>query len=105
MEGEQIVTLWCALDHVTAETGAVECAPDPPTRLFDQLPRSQIVWGRYVAGSHRWGQQFRAVSFNPEEAYETELPPVPEIEGRREDYEILQFELQPGDCTVHHVRS
>ena len=45
------------------------------------------------------------MSFNPEEAYETELPPVPEIEGRREDYEILQFELQPGDCTVHHVRS
>ena len=103
MEGEQIVTLWCALDHVTAETGAVEYAPTrqhgcllPAFRVHNR----PIVRGRYVAGSHRWGQQFRAVSFNPEEAYETELPPVPEIEGRREDYEILQFELQPGDLIL-----
>ena len=105
MEGEQIVTLWCALDHVTAETGAVEYAPHPIDLASFRVHNRPIVRGRYVAGSHRWGQQFRAVSFNPEEAYETELPPVPEIEGRREDYEILQFELEPGDCTVHHVRS
>ena len=48
--GEQIVTLWLALDNVTDETGAVE----------------------YVKGSHRWGEHFRAVSFNPEEQYEDE---------------------------------
>lgn len=51
--GEQIVTLWLALDNVTDETGAVE----------------------YVKGSHRWGEHFRAVSFNPEEQYEDDLPP------------------------------
>ena len=39
--GDQICTLWLALDPVTAENGAVE----------------------YVTGSHRWGQRFKAEAF------------------------------------------
>lgn len=78
--GQQICTVWLALDAVTAETGAVE----------------------YVKGSHRWGQQFRPPAFVGDDRYKIDLPKVPDIEHQRDAFEFLQFELEPGDCTVHH---
>jgi len=78
--GDQIATLWLALDPVTADTGAVE----------------------YVKGSHRWGQRFRAVSFSPQESYKEDLPPVPDIAAERDRYDLVSFEMAPGDCTLHH---
>ena len=79
--GDQICTLWLALDSVTHDTGAVE----------------------YIKGSHLWGQRYLAVSFNPDEKYEEDLPEVPDIEANRDDYDIVWFDLEPGDCTVHHA--
>jgi ectoine hydroxylase-related dioxygenase (phytanoyl-CoA dioxygenase family) len=78
--GDAICTLWLALDEVSRETGAVE----------------------YVKGSHRWGKRFKAVSFDPDQQYEEDLPPVPDIEGNREAYDIVRFDMQPGDVTLHH---
>ncbi|MEM7251815.1 MAG: phytanoyl-CoA dioxygenase family protein [Pseudomonadota bacterium] len=78
--GEQVCTVWIALDPVTADNGAVE----------------------YVKGSHRWGQRFRAESFDENERYGEALPPVPDIEADRARYSFAQFEMAPGDCTVHH---
>lgn len=78
--GDQVCTLWLALDPVTKESGAVE----------------------YVCGSHRWGQRFKAVSFKDPNLYKEDLPPVPDIDAMRDQYKIVQFELEPGDCTVHH---
>jgi ectoine hydroxylase-related dioxygenase (phytanoyl-CoA dioxygenase family) len=78
--GDMICTLWAALDPVTYETGAVE----------------------YIRGSHRWGERFRAVSFDPGQQYEEDLPPVPDIEEERDRHDIVWFEMEPGDCTVHH---
>ena len=72
--GEQIATLWLALDPVTAETGAVE----------------------YLKGSLRWGQKFLAISFNPEEKYTEDLPEVPDIEAERDRHDIVSFDLEPG---------
>ena len=80
--GEQVATLWLALDSVTWVTGAVE----------------------YVRGSHLWGQRFLAVCFDPEQIYEEELPAVPDIESARADYDIVSFDLEPGDCTIHDAR-
>ncbi len=79
--GNQISTLWLALDPVTYDTGAVE----------------------YIKGSHLWGERYLAVSFNPEENYTEDLPNVPNIDDYRENYNIVWFELEPGDCTVHHA--
>ena len=78
--GDQVCTLWLALDPVTRDSGAVE----------------------YVKGSHRWGRRFKAVSFDPNQQYEEELPPVPDIDGNRADYDIVYFDLAPGDITLHH---
>ncbi len=78
--GDAIATLWLALDAATQETGAME----------------------FVAGSHRWGQRFKAVSFDPKQTYKEELPPVPDIEAERDRHRIISYDLEPGDCTLHH---
>ncbi len=80
IDGFQICTLWLALDPVTAESGAVE----------------------YVKGSHRWGQKFRPASFGSGSQYTEDIPEVPDIDTMRGELEIAQFNLEPGDCTVHH---
>ena len=80
--GEQVATLWLALDSVTRETGAVE----------------------YVRGSHLWNKRYLAVSFDPDQHYEEDLPPIPDIEGHRDEYDIVSFDLEPGDCTIHDAR-
>jgi ectoine hydroxylase-related dioxygenase (phytanoyl-CoA dioxygenase family) len=80
--GTQVATLWLALDPVTRETGAVE----------------------YVRGSHLWNQRYLAVSFDPAQTYQEELPAVPDIEAARGEYDIVCYELAPGDCTIHDAR-
>lgn len=80
IDGSQICTIWLALDDVRAETGAVE----------------------YIKGSHKWGQKFRPASFGENNQYTENIPEVPDIETARDRYDIAQFELSPGDCTVHH---
>lgn len=81
VNGAQVCTLWLALDVVTRDNGAVE----------------------YVKGSHRWGKRFKAEAFLGEGRYKEDLPPVPDIEAMRGELEFVQYELQPGDCTVHHA--
>lgn len=80
--GTQVATLWLALDPVTRETGAVE----------------------YLRGSHLWNQRYLAVSFDPDQSYSEDLPPVPDVEAERDRHDIVSFELEPGDCVIHDAR-
>lgn len=80
VDGRQVATLWLALDPVTTETGAVE----------------------YVVGSHLWGERYHPVAFVDHGKYQTDLPKVPDIDARRGDFTIRQFDMAPGDCTLHH---
>lgn len=80
VSGDQICTIWIALDEVTKESGAVE----------------------YVKGSHRWGKRFKAESFVDKDLYKEDLPAVPDIEAMRGELSFAQFEMAPGDCTIHH---
>lgn len=77
--GQQICTVWLALDDVTAESGAME----------------------FVKGSHRWGR-FQPIAFVDPDKYKSDLAPVPDIEAKRDELEFIRYEYQPGDCTVHH---
>ena len=81
IDGSQICTVWLALDRVTADSGAVE----------------------YVKGSHRWGAGYHPPAFAGDNRYRTEFPAVPDIDAMRGDLEIVTFDLEPGDCTVHHA--
>ena len=55
-----------------------------------------------MKGSHLWGERYAPIAFRPDLDYAEDLPKVPDIDAMRERLEILQFEFEPGDCTVHH---
>jgi len=80
--GEQVVSFWTALDPV---------------------PRS--VCPRFVAGSHRWGKLFYPRRFDDGANYAYQgagYEPVPEIDAAPERYEILSWDLEPGDSLAFH---
>ncbi len=84
VSGEQACTTWCPLDRVTPESGAL----------------------RYVRGSHRWGRDFKPNLF----VTKAEIPgtageSVPAIEDDPDAYDLVSFEMEPGDVAVHHART
>ena len=81
VDGWQICSLWLALDPVTADNGAVE----------------------YIKGSHRWGQRIESQHPGGDQGQKENLRAKLDVEAHRDDLEIVQFELMPGDCTVHHA--
>lgn len=80
VDGNQVCTVWLALDNVDKTSGAVE----------------------YVAGSHNWGERYHPPAFAGDSRYKTEYAAVPDIEAMRDSLSFRQFEMEPGDCTVHH---
>lgn len=95
--GRQVCSVWLALDPVTRESSGLE----------------------YVAGSHRWrehdvaplaawGQEFvdgAAKLGMAELPRNPGLDQIPDIDGHREDYELLNWDMQPGDCLVHQMNT
>lgn len=82
IEGEKCCIVWIPLDPVDAENGRME----------------------YIRGSHLWNQTyapsiFFAQSASPVSPYEK----LPDIEGHRNDYDIIGFDCEPGDVIIHHV--
>ncbi|HEY5209455.1 MAG TPA: phytanoyl-CoA dioxygenase family protein [Stellaceae bacterium] len=81
--GQDIVSLWVALTHVTVEGSGVE----------------------YVAGSHRWGRFFRAVTPDEDPNFtDGGLEPCPDFSAMKGDprYRFLSWECAPGDVICHH---
>lgn len=80
--GSQVVSFWLALDPVTHQSGALE----------------------FVSGSHRWDRWFQPRQFGETDVIGYDLNPdyeeIPDIESARADYDIVSWELEPGDCYV-----
>jgi len=81
VDGTQVCSLWMSLDPV---------------------PRATAV--EYVAGSHRWGKWYTPRSFatandHPAPGFE----PVPDVDAQRDQYTLLGWDLEPGDCVVFHA--
>jgi hypothetical protein len=84
IDGDQCCVLWIPVDPVTIETGALQ----------------------YVRGSHRDGRLYRPNVF----VTQTALPgaqgePVPDVEGNPDAFDIVHFDVEPGDVIVHHYRT
>lgn len=84
IQGEQCCVLWIPVDPVTPENGAM-C---------------------YVRRSHLDGKLYQPNVF----VSQAPLPgargePMPDIEGHMDDYDIVSFEVEPGDILVHHFRT
>jgi ectoine hydroxylase-related dioxygenase (phytanoyl-CoA dioxygenase family) len=86
ISGEQVVSIWIALDLTTNENGRVE----------------------FIRGSHKWQRWFQPEPFGKTEAItEYEKNPayedIPDIEADRDSYEIVSWDLNPGDVYVFHA--
>ena len=77
VDGSQLCSNWIPLDPITPETTL-----------------------EFVRGSHRWGRWFAPFDSmtdgtrHPSAAFER----CPDIEAARSDYDIVSWELEPGDC-------
>lgn len=85
LSGKMIISFWIGFDKVTKNTGAVE----------------------YIKGSHKWNKFFSPASFGKDSGYneiykKMGLDSVPDIDANKNQYEILSWNLEPGDITIHH---
>jgi Phytanoyl-CoA dioxygenase (PhyH) len=79
-EGDQACTMWIPVDPVSSDGGTI----------------------RYVRGSHQWGF-FKPNVFMSQMAFPgADGETLPDIEGNEASYDIVSFELEPGDMVVHH---
>lgn len=81
IRGEQITSFWIPLDPVTRESSGL----------------------MYVRGSHRWPQRFKAISPDYVAAIIDEsMDDIPDINADPARYELLDWEMQPGDILMFH---
>ena len=84
VRGRQVMSFWLALDEVTADSGRLE----------------------FVAGSHAWDRWFQPVAFAPGGAeYERgeNYEDMPDIEADRGAYDIIAWDMKPGDVIAFHA--
>ncbi len=80
VSGNQICSIWLALDRIPG-SAALE----------------------FVRGSHGWGEH-NPQHFLDASPYEgTGLAALPDIEGNRAAYDIVAFDLAPGDAILFHA--
>ncbi len=66
----------------------------------------------FVKGSHRWTQRFAQTNFgalttDPRDQVtfdNTDATPLPDIEANREQYDILSWDMEPGDVAIFNAR-
>ena len=69
---------------------------------LDPVPRPVCL--ELVVGSHRWGKSFLPKKFVGID-YEREgeaLDTIPDIDARRDEFEIASFDVAPGDAIAFH---
>jgi len=65
----------------------------------------------FVKGSHRWNNTYEQVSFGAmvgdvrdEVNFGSEAEPFPDVEGDRNSFEILSWDMAPGDVALFNAR-
>lgn len=83
VDGEQTVSFWVPVDPVRENTL------------------------RFIAGSHRWSRMVRPVSWaDDSNFYEWgEWMPVPDPDAQPDQYEVLEWSMEPGDAVLFHYRT
>jgi len=81
IEGTEICSIWMPLDPVTRASSGLE----------------------YVRGSHRWNKRFKAITpdYNAF-MMASDLEDPPDIDGNREAYDLVSWDMEPGDVLVFH---
>jgi hypothetical protein len=81
VNGRQVVVLWTPMDPAPAEVAL-----------------------QVVRGSHLWAKAFTPVIFSTEQelAFDDSYAAAPDIDAAREDYEVLSWDVEPGDVIAFH---
>ena len=83
VSGSQVCNVWIALDQVPVESAL-----------------------RFVLGSHRFEEEYRAVDFNPERNKRGQTrPPPPRWDLIEGDHRIAAAPMAPGDCAIINFRT
>ncbi|KAL0480352.1 hypothetical protein AKO1_007157 [Acrasis kona] len=87
LNGYDMLSLWIPLDYVPKDTGV-----------------------QYVKGSHKWNKLFIPKNFSTYEDYQSyksseQYESVPQKEIEEGKYELLYWEMNPGDVIVFHART
>lgn len=81
VQGDQVCSLWLALDDVPKETSV-----------------------HYLRGSHRWGMCFNPIHFSDGTPYaDRGLQCLPDINANLSRYDIAAWDMEPGDCLIFHA--
>lgn len=78
--GKSICSVWVACSTATVEESSLE----------------------FIRGSHLWEKYFAAEPFEEEGGWTEESigEPIPEVEATRSEYDIIGFDVEPGDAIV-----
>jgi ectoine hydroxylase-related dioxygenase (phytanoyl-CoA dioxygenase family) len=88
VRGSQVVTIWIALDPVTLANGGLE---------FVRGSHKQSRWYRPFTTDLK-GEIVSLYGKNGGDEYED----TPDIDGNRDKFDIVSFDLQPGDAIAFH---
>lgn len=82
ISGDQCVIAWIPIDPANVENGVT----------------------RYIRGSHKWGETYAPNMF----LTQTTFPGAPDqkcpdIEADESEWDIISFDVEPGDVIIHHV--
>ncbi|MEM9668667.1 MAG: phytanoyl-CoA dioxygenase family protein [Pseudomonadota bacterium] len=84
ISGDQSVIVWIPLDPSDLSNGVT----------------------RYVRGSHKSGETYAPNMFLSQTVFPgSEDPKCPDIEADESQYDIISFDVEPGDVIIHHVRT
>lgn len=85
--------------NIEGDQGCVVWAP------VDAASRQSGVLG-YVRGSHRWGRSYKPNTFMSRLTMpNAEGEELPDIDNNEGDYDIVYFDVEPGDVVIHHLRT
>jgi ectoine hydroxylase-related dioxygenase (phytanoyl-CoA dioxygenase family) len=82
--GTQVASVWVALTHCNSESSGL----------------------RFVKGSHSWGKTYRPIAFSKDSGSaqfldkQYDLEQMPDFDAPGDEYEILTWEMRPGDAIV-----
>ena len=99
--GADVPTPWHQDQPYYCVDGAQSCSIWVPLDPVDRATSPE-----FVAGSHGWDQFFRPERFNRTPLNEADgLPAVPDIEADRARYDILGWDMEPGDAVAFTFRT
>jgi len=83
VDGAQVASFWTSCDPVDADNGRMG----------------------YIRGSHRWATHAPNMFVSQETGPTHGLAQLPDIEGHEEEFDIIYFDVEPGDVIVHDYRT